>query len=117
MRRRLIVGVTGASGSILALAVLRQLAAADVETNLVISDGARPTVVHELGAGGIGQFTTLVQAADVKEKRRLVIAPPAPPFYTRPSCMDDIVREIAARLLNRACVDPGESTTRWSGAL
>jgi 4-hydroxy-3-polyprenylbenzoate decarboxylase len=188
MRKRLIVGKTGASGSILALATLGQLVAADVETHLVISDGARVTIAHELSADSIARFMSvaehvhqrgdlatpiasgsfptdgmivapcsmwsmdamaygfgdnlLVRAADVvlKERCRLVIAPrqaplheghleamlwfvrmgvvvtpPVPPFYTRPVSMDDIVREIAARLVNWAGVeDPGERMTRWS---
>lgn len=190
MRKRLIVGVTGASGSVLALETLRQLVAAGVETHLVISDGAKTTVTHELGADGVGQLAAvatymhpsrnlaaciasgsfrtdgmivvpcsmrslaamahglgdnlLTRAADVvlKEKRRLVvapreaplheghldamlrlarlgavIAPPMPPFYCRPASMEDMVREIAARLLNWAGVDPGEQMTRWSGDL
>ena len=189
MRKRLILGVSGASGSILAIETLRQLVAADVETHLVISNGARATIAHELGADGIGQFAAiaehvhrsdnlaapiasgsfrtdgmivvpcsmrslaaiaygfgdnlLVRAVDVvlKEKRRLVIAPretplheghleamlrlarmgavvapPVPPFYARPLSMDDIIREIAARLVNWAGVDPGERMTRWSGS-
>jgi 4-hydroxy-3-polyprenylbenzoate decarboxylase len=187
MRKRLILGVAGASGSILALETLRQLVAADVETHLVISSGARVTIAQELGADGVLRFTDiaeyvhqpgdlaapiasgsfrtegmivvpcsmrslaamaygfgdnlLVRAADVvlKEKRRLVvapreaplheghleamlrlarmgvvIAPPVPPFYARPASMEDVVREIAARLLNWAGVDPGERMTRWS---
>jgi len=190
MRRRLIVGVTGASGSVLALETLRQLAAAGVETHLVVSDGARATIAHELGEGGVarlaavaqhvhqpgnlaapvasGSFRTdgmivvpcsmrslaamayglgdnlLTRAADVilKEKRRLVVvpreaplheghldamlrlarmgavvAPPVPPFYARPASMEDVVREIAARLLNWAGVDPGTRMTRWGGDL
>jgi 3-polyprenyl-4-hydroxybenzoate decarboxylase len=48
MRKRLIVGVAGASGSALALETLRQLAAADIETHLVISDCARATIAQEL---------------------------------------------------------------------
>jgi 4-hydroxy-3-polyprenylbenzoate decarboxylase len=186
MTRRLILGVSGASGAILALETLSQLAAAGVETHLVISDGARATIAHELGAGGVarltglagytyqsrnltapiasGSFRTdgmivvpcsmrslaamahglgdnlLTRAADVvlKEKRRLVlapreaplheghlgamlrlarmgavIAPPVPPFYARPASMEDVVREIAARLLNWAGIDPGDRMTRW----
>jgi len=92
-------------------------------------------------AYGLGD-NLLVRAADVvlKEKRRLVIAPreaplheghleamlrlarmgavvapPVPPFYARPLSMDDIISEIAARLVNWAGVDPGERMTRWSG--
>jgi len=48
--RRLIVGVSGSSAPQLCLAVLRALrAAADVETHLVVSRGARRTIDAELG--------------------------------------------------------------------
>lgn len=183
---RLIVGVTGASGSVLALETLSQLGRAGVETHLVVTRGARMTIAHELGSEGLtrlndvaahvhspanlaapiasGSFRTagmivvpcsmrslaamahglgdnlLIRAADVvlKEKRRLVvapreaplheghlesmlklarlgtiIAPPVPPFYARPATMDDLVREIAARLVQWAGVDPGDAITRW----
>lgn len=186
MSKRLIVGVTGASGSILALETLRQLAGAGVDTHLVVSSGARASIAHELGEYGLdrlaasasqvhsasdlaapiasGSFRAdgmivvpcsmrtlaamahglgdnlLTRAADVtlKEKRRLVvapreaplheghleamlrlarmgavIAPPVPPFYTRPSSIEQMVREIAARLVNWAGIDPGSELTRW----
>jgi 4-hydroxy-3-polyprenylbenzoate decarboxylase len=187
MQRRLIVGVSGASGAVLARETLRQLADRGVETHLVVSRGARITIAHELGPRGCaalnamaahayserdlaapiasGSFRTdgmivvpcsmrsvaamahglgdnlLTRAADVvlKEKRRLVvvpreaplheghldamlrlarlgavIAPPVPPFYAAPVSIEDIVREIAARLIGWAGVDPGEAMTRWS---
>ena len=186
MSRRLVVGVTGASGSVLALEVMRQLADASVETHLVVSRGAHASIRHELGVDGLvrleglaahvhapddlaapvasGSFRTggmivvpcsmrslaaiahgfgdnlVTRAADVtlKEKRRLVvapreaplheghldtmlrlarmgavIAPPVPPFYTRPETMEALVREIAARLVNWAGIDPGGRLTRW----
>lgn len=186
MSKRLIVGVTGASGSILALETLRQLAGAGVETHLVVSPGARASIAHELGEDGLdrlaasashihsaddlaapiasGSFRAdgmivvpcsmrtlaamahglgdnlLTRAADVtlKEKRRLVvapreaplheghieamlrlarmgavIAPPVPPFYTKLSTIEQMVREIAARLVNWAGIDPGSELTRW----
>ncbi|MCO5130152.1 MAG: UbiX family flavin prenyltransferase [Xanthobacteraceae bacterium] len=188
MRRRVIVGVSGASGIVLALETLRLLALAGVETHLVVSAGARLTAASELGPGELeqlfaaadfvhapgdlaapiasGSFRTegmivvpcsmrtlaamahglgdnlLTRAADVvlKEKRRLVvapreaplheghldsmlrlarlgavIAPPMPPFYAKPATMADMVREIAARLVNWAGVDPGAALTRWGG--
>ncbi|MBN8977315.1 MAG: UbiX family flavin prenyltransferase [Rhizobiales bacterium] len=186
MPQRLIVGVSGASGAVLARETLRQLADRGVETHLVVSRGARHTIAHELGSDGFaalnamaahlyseqdlaapiasGSFRTdgmivvpcsmrslaamahglgdnlLTRAADVvlKEKRRLVvapreaplheghldamlrlarlgavIAPPVPPFYAAPASIEDIVREIAARLIGWAGVDPGEAMTRW----
>lgn len=184
--RRLIVGVTGASGAVLALETLKLLGAARMETHLVVSRGARMTIAHELGPDGLdrlatqatrvhapdnlaapiasGSFRTdgmivvpcsmrslaamahglgdnlVTRAADVvlKEKRRLVvapreaplheghlesmlklarmgavIAPPVPPFYARPATMEDLVREIAGRLVGWAGVEPGSAVTRW----
>lgn len=82
----------------------------------------------------------LTRAADVviKEKRRLVvvpremplhqghldamlrlarlgavIAPPVSPFYTKFASVQDMVREIAARLIGWAGIDPGQEITRW----
>lgn len=186
MTKRIIIGVTGASGSVLALETLRQLVRAGVETHLVVSKGARLAIPHELGADGLAQLTSianhaysdqdlaapiasgsfrtdgmivvpcsmrtlaamahglgdnlLTRAADVvlKEKRRLVIvpreaplheghldamlrlarmgaviAPPVPPFYVKLASIEEMVVEIAARLVSWAGVDPGTNLTRW----
>lgn len=186
--KRVIVGVTGASGSVLALEVLRLLGRANIETHLVISPGGPASIAHELGGDGVvmleaaasrvhaagnlaapiasGSFRAdamivvpcsmrtlaamahglgdnlLTRAADValKERRRLVIAPreaplheghleamlklarmgtviapPVPPFYAKPRSLDEMMREIAARLVNWAGVDPGDAITRWGG--
>ncbi|HVH26006.1 MAG TPA: UbiX family flavin prenyltransferase [Vicinamibacterales bacterium] len=45
--RRLIVGMTGATGTIIAVRVLQMLREADVETHLVLSKWAARTLVHE----------------------------------------------------------------------
>jgi flavin prenyltransferase len=45
---KLIVGVSGASGAILAKRLLEELKARKVETHLVVSDGARPIIKNEL---------------------------------------------------------------------
>lgn len=184
--RRVVVGVTGASGSVLALEVLRQLRSAGAETHLVVSARAPAAIEHELGGDGLarmvslasavhdeadmtapvasGSFRTeamaivpcsmrtlaavahgfgdslLTRAADValKERRRLVlvprecplherhlenmlvlarmgatVAPPMPPFYARPATIDDLVREIAARVVGWLGFDPGDAITRW----
>lgn len=92
-------------------------------------------------AHGFGD-NLLTRAADVmlKERRRLVlapreaplheghltsmltltrmgaiVAPPVPHFYTKPQSVDDIVREIAARVVMWLGLDPGEAMTRWKG--
>ncbi len=93
-------------------------------------------------AHGFGD-NLLTRAADVmlKERRRLVlvpreaplheghlkamlalarmgaiVAPPVPHFYTKPQSVEDIVREIAARVLVWLGLEPGEAMTRWQGA-
>ena len=94
-------------------------------------------------AHGFGD-NLLTRAADVtlKERRRLVIvpreaplheghltsmlaltrmgaiiAPPMPPFYAAILTVDDMVREIAARLIGWAGVDPGDAMTRWGSEI
>jgi 4-hydroxy-3-polyprenylbenzoate decarboxylase len=45
--RRLIVGITGASGAILAIRMLEALKSLPIETHLILSKTARLTVIHE----------------------------------------------------------------------
>jgi 4-hydroxy-3-polyprenylbenzoate decarboxylase len=45
--RRLIVGITGASGAILGIRLLEVLRPTQIETHLVFSDSARLTILHE----------------------------------------------------------------------
>ena len=42
-----------------------------------------------------------------------IVAPPVPPFYVKPTSLDDVVREIAARTLSWLGLDPGIKMTRW----
>ncbi|PIO99316.1 UbiX family flavin prenyltransferase [Pleomorphomonas carboxyditropha] len=92
-------------------------------------------------AHGFGD-NLLTRAGDVmlKERRRLVllpreaplteahlksmlmltrmgamVAPPVPPFYAKPETIDDMIREMAARVVSWLGVDPGEALTRWQG--
>ncbi len=48
-RRRIVVGITGASGAIYGVRLLEQLRAADVETHLIATRWARVTIEHETG--------------------------------------------------------------------
>lgn len=63
MIKRMIVGVTGASGSVLALETIRQLVRSGVETHLVTSKSARMTIAYEIGADGLAQLTSLANHA------------------------------------------------------
>jgi flavin prenyltransferase len=186
---KIVIGVTGASGSTLAAETLRQLRQAGVQSHLVVTNNALITIGHELGPSGLdamretATFTydardlgapvasgsygadamavvpcsmrslaaiahgfgdnLLTRAADVmlKERRRLVlvpreaplheghltsmlaltrmgaiIAPPVPHFYATPQSVEDIVREISARVLTWLGLEPGPAMTRWQGA-
>ena len=59
MSARLVVGVTGASGAMLALETLRLLGEIGVETHLVVTRGARLSVLHELGEDGVVSLEAL----------------------------------------------------------
>ncbi|PQA71835.1 UbiX family flavin prenyltransferase [Brucella oryzae] len=51
--KRVVVGISGASGALIPLKLLEQLSAlTDVETHLVVSDAAQQTLRHELGPDG-----------------------------------------------------------------
>ncbi|MCK1977870.1 hypothetical protein LNK15_12620, partial [Jeotgalicoccus huakuii] len=51
--KRIVVGISGASGALIPLKLLEQLSAlSDVETHLVVSDAAQQTLRHELGPDG-----------------------------------------------------------------
>jgi len=51
VRRRLIVGITGATGAIFGVRLLQALRAADVESHLVLSGWGQRTIEHETGMG------------------------------------------------------------------
>jgi len=174
---RLIIGISGASGAILAIRLLEILRPMPYETHLVISPAAHPTIIQEtdwkvsdvlsladvtysyqdIGARiASGSFSTLgmvvvpcsvktlsaiangytdnllARAADVtlKEGRPLVLVfretplhrghlrlmtlaaeagaiifPPLPAFYARPQTVDDLVTNLAGRILARLGVE------------
>lgn len=184
MTGRLVVAVTGASGSVLARSVLLALGEAGIERHLIVSAaghrtlawelpgeqltpladvvyswrdiGARlasgsfptdgmlvvPCSIHTLSSIAYGVTDTLIsRAADVtlKERRRLVlsvretplhlgnlramvgvteagaiVAPPMPAFYDHPSNVEELVDQMAARLLSLFGV-PLPEPSRWAG--
>lgn len=183
---RIIVGISGASGSVLGIRLLQALQTLEVETHLVMSRWAKATLLHETqfsvsdvenlaavvhsgdnqaASLSSGSFKTdgmivapcsmktlaairtgysenlLCRAADVtlKERRKLVllaresplseihlenmlaltrmgavIFPPVPAFYSLPGSVDDIVNQIAGRVLDQFGLEmPG--VHRWRG--
>ncbi|WP_298853160.1 UbiX family flavin prenyltransferase [uncultured Ruegeria sp.] len=59
-RTRVVLGVSGASGAALSLAVARRLASADIETDLVVSPAATLTLGQECGLDALGELRQLV---------------------------------------------------------
>jgi flavin prenyltransferase len=184
---RLIVAITGASGSVFGVRVLQLLRQTGIEAHLVISKWGARTLLHETAhsvkevqalahtvysshdegaAISSGSFHTrgmlvapcsarslasiahglgdslVHRAADVvlKERRRLVLAvreaplseihlenmlklarmgvvicPPVPAFYTKPTTLDDLVTYTAARLLDQ--FDIHVDGPRWRGEM
>ncbi|KAA0077793.1 UbiX family flavin prenyltransferase [Tardiphaga sp. P9-11] len=64
--RRLIVGITGASGTIYGVRLLRLLQATDVETHLVLSKSAKITLTQELDikVSDVADLADVVHQAD-----------------------------------------------------
>ena len=184
--KRLIVGITGASGAIYGVRLLEQLRELPVETHLIATRWARITIEHETdrsfadvraladvtysegdqsAAVSSGSFVTdgmiiapcsmktvsalatgfahnlMCRAADVvlKERRPLVlavretplhsihlrnlatlsdmgvvIAPPVPAFYAKPTSLDELVDYTVVRLLDQLGMH-GDVSGRWSG--
>jgi flavin prenyltransferase len=184
--RRLVVGISGASGAILGIRLLEILRELAVETHLVVTPAARQTILSEtsmqvdevaaladttyrygeIGARiASGSFTCLgmvvvpcsikslsaianaytdnllVRAADVtlKEGRPLilvvretplhrghlrlmqlaasagaVIFPPVPAFYSLPQSVDEMVTQLAGRILARAGIQ-NDFYSPWKG--
>lgn len=58
--KRIVLGVSGASGAPIALRIAERLAGlADVETHLVVSTAAERTFAHELGKGALARLEAL----------------------------------------------------------
>ena len=185
-RKRIVVGITGATGIEIAVRVLQFLKEANVETHLIISKWGIATMKYETdyGVSDLGKYADkiyqtrdisapissgsfrhdgmivvpcsmkslaairtgytedlLIRAADVtlKEGRKLLLAvretplskihlenmlaladmgvvifPPVPAFYTRPTCLDNIFNQTAGRILDQFDIDV-RHFPRWGG--
>ena len=65
-KRRIVVGMSGASGAILGIRLLRELRKAEIETHLVLSDWAKKTIELETDytVDDVCSLADLVHAAD-----------------------------------------------------
>lgn len=71
MSRRLIIGISGASGAPLAVAILKALRQTHTETHVILTDGGAETLRQEC------QMTSLADLADVLYDNRDIGAAPA----------------------------------------
>jgi 3-polyprenyl-4-hydroxybenzoate decarboxylase len=101
--KRLIIGITGASGAVYGIRLLELLRdAPGAETHLIVSDSAKRTILEE----------TDVSVAEMGA----VILPPMPAFYHRPKQIDDLINHTLARVLDRLGISQ-TLVPEWQGTL
>ncbi len=133
--RRLIVGISGASGIVYGVRLLALLRRTAVETHVVVSRAAKVTLALETELA----LADLHDLADVvlKERRRLVLVaretplhlghlrnmaavtemgaivyPPVPAMYARPASIDEMIDHTVGRVLDLFDIDVG-TVRRW----
>lgn len=135
--RRIVVGVSGASGAALGLECLKCLRQAGAESALVVTRGGEITIEQELGMT-LDEFACYADV-QMKEQRRLVLMvretpfsaihvdnmarlarvpgvmlmPPMLTFYNGPATLDEAVHHIAAKALEAVGVSCA-NYKRWS---
>src|SRR3990170_4472660 len=140
--RRIIVGITGATGAIFGIRLLQALRAAEVETHLVVSKWGLQTIEHEMGilaeqlrelasvSHGTGNMAATVSSGSfftdgmviapcsmrTLARMGVTMLPPMPAFYNRPQTIDDIVDHIVARVLDQFGI-AADFAKRWDGQL
>ena len=105
--RRLIIGVTGASGAVYAKTALEALRKTDVETHLILSRASEMTIRYELDMSGadfaaladhryaIGDIGAAISSGSFKTLGMLIV-----PFSVR--SMSEIATGVTSTLLTRA---------------
>ena len=118
-RPRLIVGISGASGTIYGVRLLELLAPLSVETHLVISRAA-DVVLKEQRKLVLMVRETPLHAIHLRNMATLaelgvVIAPPVPAFYARPETLEQMIDHTLGRVLDLFDLDSG-TVARWREA-
>ena len=78
MKQRLVIGISGASGAPLAVALLKVLKETDIETHVMITHGGVLTLQQECGMESIAELADVT----LKERRKLVLVARETPFST-----------------------------------
>src|SRR6266550_1103340 len=123
--RRLVIGISGASGTIYGVRMLEMLKKTDIETHLVMSKSAEMTLVYETKfkpkdvralasvnhpAADIGASISSGSLAEMGA----VVAPIVPAFYNKPKSVDDIINHTVGRLLDLLGIET-KLVKRWEG--
>lgn len=133
-KRRVVVGISGASGRAYGIRLLEMLhATPDVETHLVVSRSAQQTmqletsisieqvealadVVHssvDIGASiSSGSHEGHIESMLRVSQAGAIVFPPVPAFYNRPQSVADIVDHSVMRCLDLIDIDC-EAAPRW----
>ena len=103
--KRIVVGITGASGTIYAVDLLEKLhQRPDVEVHLVMSAWAKKNLELETDYS-LAQLTALADAQ---------IIPPIPAFYNHPQSIQDLVNHQTMKILDAFHIH-NETDRRWEG--
>ena len=114
--RRLVVGITGASGVVYGVRALERLAEAGVETHLLLTRAAdvvlkerrRLVLLVREAPLHLGHLRNMVAVTEMGA----IVSPPVPAFYAKPRTVDDIVDHTVGRALDLFGIEvPG--VTRW----
>ena len=113
MKKRLVVGISGASGVIYGVRMLGLLKETDFETHLIISDSGRRNIEIETDfkAGDVEAMADHVyEDGDVGAH----ILPPVPFFYHQPKTIQDIMDQSIGKVFDSLGIEH-ELFRRWEG--
>ena len=108
-KKRLIVGVSGASGAPLAVALLRQLRGRHPEIDVCLKERRKLVLVARESPLSTLHLRNLHEASQLGA----VIFPPMPAWYNHPQTVEDCTRYIANRILGQFDLD--ENSYQWDG--
>lgn len=116
--KRIIVGITGASGVIYGIRLLEVLKELDMETHLVLTEEAKKNILLETthtvedvkGLAYRVHLELMNQVADLGG----VILPPVPAFYHSPRRIEDLIDHTIGKILDTMEIDHS-LYKRWEG--
>ena len=116
---KLIVGMTGATGAPLGVALLKALREMpEVETHLVMSKWAKTTIELETpySAREVAALADFSHSPADQALSRMGVAmvPPMPAYYNHPKTIEDVTDHVVTRVLDQFGLEYHKAR-RWSG--